>query len=245
MKLIAMKAGLRCVIVVPIGAIALTLASQTSPAQMETNSIVVMEQHPTGHVHDHDDQTWPPQPRGISRILDFSDPSVEQKRSLRYQERFRHLEQQAVTRADFLHALGKRFHRIDVVTEPEKEGVPQVSRFTYFSLDNNATVEVTFDGTTIHTIRSIPARRYQPEITDEEIAEATQLARAYFLSRGLTRVQELQGYGILAYRPKGKGFYNRRVIYISFHEHGDAPPEFVEWVDLTNQKILKAREEHQ
>jgi hypothetical protein len=45
----------------------------------------------------------------------------------------------------------------------------------------------------------------------------------------------------LAYRPEGNGFYDTRVIYISFHLDSSSVPEFVAWVDLTSQKVMKAQ----
>ncbi len=63
------------------------------------------------------------------------------------------------------------------------------------------------------------------------------------------RIQQLEGYGILAFKPSSelasgeKGFYDTRVAYVSFHEHIDARPEFIAWVDLTEGSVLKSRED--
>jgi hypothetical protein len=80
-------------------------------------------------------------------------------------------------------------------------------------------------------------------VTDEEILAAEGIARSYFNDRGTARVAALRAYGILAYPPRGNSFYPVRVIYVSFHESGDAPPEFAAWVDLSNQRVLRIREE--
>jgi hypothetical protein len=221
----------------------LILASQVVRSQNNTGEIVVPQQHPTGHVHDHGDQTWPPQPEGITGVVDLSTPASEQARRSKLQQRFNELEQRGAAHADFQKALGQRYTRIAIVDNEDKVGTPRGSRFTYFSRDKNATAEVLFDGANIKSVKSIPAREYQPEITDEEISEATELARKYFSSLGIERVRDLKGYGILAYRPEGKGFYDGRVIYVSFHANDDAPPEFMAWVDLTSQTILNSREE--
>jgi hypothetical protein len=119
-----------------------------------------------------------------------------------------------------------------------------VSQLVLFSHDANATVEVGFDSEEkIKTVTFTPARDYQPEITDEEIKEAADLARKYFIRQGFKRIAGLQAYGILAYKPEGTGFFETRVIYVSFHKHDDAPPQLIAWVDLTNQQILQVREE--
>ena len=225
------------------GSAALILASQIVQSHNNTGEVVVPQEHPTGHVHDHADQTWPPQPRGATGIVNFSKPGVEQERRQKLQQRFADLEQRAAARPDFKQALGQRFRRIAVVDQDDKAGISQGNRFIYFSYDKNATVEMLFDGAALRSVKSIPASDYQPEITEEEIAEATELARKYFLGLGITRVQQLKGYGILAYRPEGKGFYEGRVIYISFHVGDDTPPEFAAWVDLTSQAVLRYREE--
>lgn len=220
------------------------LASQVVRSQNKTGEIIVPQQHPTGHVHDHGDQTWPPQPEGITGgVVDLSTPASEQARRSKFQQRFNELEQRGAAHAKFRDALGRRFTRIAVADDEDKAGRPRGSRYTYFSRDKNATAEVLFDGTTIKSVKSIPASEYQPEITDDEISEATALARAHFQSLGIERVRDLKGYGILAYRPEGKGFYDGRVIYVSFHANNDAPPEFMAWVDLTSQTILNSREE--
>ncbi|MGE0824936.1 MAG: hypothetical protein AB7G75_17745 [Candidatus Binatia bacterium] len=228
---------------VAIGATMFALVAQAVLSQENNGRVIVPHSHPTGHVHDHADQTWPPQPPGLTKVVDFSNPGIEQLRHKDLQLRFAQLEQVAGTRSPLTKALGHRFSRITVIDEAEKGKPPHSSRFVYFSQENNSTVEVTFNGVAIQAINTIAPSEYQPEITEEEVLAATQIARTHFLSLGLTRVQDLQGYGILAYQPEGKGFYDSRVIYISFHVDNDSRPELVAWVDLSHQTILDAREE--
>ena len=225
------------------GTAVLTLALTTQDAASHTGQVVVPPRHATGHVHNHDDQTWPPQPRGLTGVRDFSQRGAEQVRRLEMQRRFGELERHGSSRMALQQALGRRFARIAIADEEDKAAGPRGSRFTYFSHEKNATVEVHFEGDRIQSVRSIAAEEYQPEITDDEIAEAARLARAEFVRLGLARVESLKAYGILAYRPEGKGFYDRRVIYVSFHAGDDAPPELMAWVDLTGQTILKTRTE--
>lgn len=44
--------------------------------------------HPTADVHDHADQTWPPQPRGLRKVVPLSNPgNAERAADLRRQAR--------------------------------------------------------------------------------------------------------------------------------------------------------------
>ncbi len=165
---------------------------------------------------------------------------------VRKRTRMDRLEQK--TRADMraVYGLGNRFTRVAVVDQDDKEDTDEtvVSRLVYFSHEKNATVEVGFDADEkLETVTITPAKDYQPEITDEEIKDAEKLARKYFIRHGFKRITGLRAYGILAYKPEGTGFYDTRVIYVSFQKDDDAPPQLMAWVDLTNQQILEVREE--
>ncbi|TFG82081.1 MAG: hypothetical protein E4H19_13640 [Chromatiales bacterium] len=200
--------------------------------------------HPTGHLHDHADQAWPPQPRGITNVVPLSDPGgAERAAELRQRQKAKR-ERVALASPDVRKSLGRRYTRPDLV-ESDGKGVVNTGtvRLVYFSLENNTTVEVTLDKSRVLGVREIAATEYQPDVTDDEILEAEGIARAYFNDRGTARVAALRAYGILAYLPQGTGFYPVRVIYLSFHEAEDAPPEFSAWVDLSNQRVLRIREE--
>ena len=201
--------------------------------------------HPTSHVHDHGNQTWPPQPQGMQNAVPLSNPGEEALVAEAGQRRAAAQERIAVARADVRQALGTRFRRATVVEDRDKSGAVLPSRLVYFSYSTNSTVEVTVDGQQVRSVKTIPPAEYQPEITDAEIAEAEGLARAHFAALGQDRVAQLKAFGILAYQPTGKGFYATRVLYISFHRDSDSPPEYVAWVDLTQQRVLRARQEGQ
>ncbi len=204
----------------------------------------IEEGHPTGHLHDHADQTWPPQPRGIRNVVPLSGPGgAERAAELRQRDKAKR-ERIALAGPDVRRALGRRYTSPDLV-EADGKGVVDTgtARLVYFSLENNTTVEVTLDKSRVLGVRKIAPTDYQPDVTDDEILEAEGIARAYFNDRGTARVAALRAYGILAYLPQGKGFYPVRVIYMSFHEAEDAPPEFSAWVDLSNQRVLRIREE--
>ena len=192
-----------------------------------------------GHRHSHEGLTWPPQPRGSTNVVVRSNIAEENKGRALRKERMDRLEAKAKTTPEAKRALGKRFTRITVIDGEDKETRKVIRQLVLFSREHNATVEVEFDkDEKVQAVNSIPAQEYQPEITDEETQEATALARSYFRSQGF-RIDGLKAYGILAYKPQGVGFFDSRVLYVSFHKHDDAPPELSAWVDLTNQLILQ------
>lgn len=228
----------RCVLALlpMIVAVGMVEAQTVDPATIEAG-------HPTGHLHDHGDLTWPPQPRGLTNTVPLSNPGSDALAADERQRRRQSRERIALLRADVREALGSRHSQAQLLESAAKAGAPASSRLVYFSHGNNITVEVALDGQRVRSVRKISPAEYQPDITDDEIAEGERLARAYFNDMGRERVAELQAYGILAYLPEGRGYYDTRVVYISFHRDGDAPPEFAAWVDLTRQKVLRARYE--
>lgn len=199
---------------------------------------------PPGLQHGHEGLTWPPQPRGITNAVVHSNVEQEKKDIDLQRARMDRLVRKARTAPEVNRALGNAFTPIAVIDKDDKTSGRTVTQMVFFSRENNTTVDVEFDkGEAVRAVRSTPAWEYQPEITDEEAAEAAGLARAYFLGQGIAKAAGLRAYGILAYRPEGKGFFDTRVLYVSFHKHGDALPELAAWVDLTNQLILKTRQE--
>lgn len=224
-----------------IGFFATALAHADSPVDPATIDIG----HPTGHLHDHGNQIWPPQPRGAQNVVLMNDPGDETRLADARQRRTDTQERMTMARADVQQALGTRYTRAAVVEGRGDAGAALPSRLVYFSHSKNSTVEVTVDGQRVLGVKTIPAAEYQPEINDAEIADAQGIARAYFAALGQDRVAQLQAFGILAYQPVGNGFYSTRVLYISFHRDNDAPPEYVAWVDLTERRVLRARQEGQ
>jgi hypothetical protein len=235
---------------VAVGAALILLGSQELPW---TNQAEAGPRH--SHNHSHEGLTWPPQPRGIANVVVHSDSKKEENERAIKKARMDGL---ALKAERGILGLGNRFARITEIEKDEKEDNEDrdrndqeernihkvVNQVVFFSHDKNATIEVGFDGEdTIAAVTSTPASEYQPEITDEEIEAAQKLARKYFTAQGSKRIAGLRAYGILGYKPEGKGFFDTRVIYVSFHKHDDAPPELMAWVDLTNQRILQVGEE--
>lgn len=200
---------------------------------------------PPGHRHNHEGLTWPPQPRDITNVVVHSNIEQENKGRALRRDRMDRMEGKAKTTPEAKRALGKQFTRMTVIDREDKETGTVVRQLIFFSREHNATVEVNFDkDEEMQGVHSIPAQEYQPEITDEEAEEAAALARTYFLGQGFAKIADLKAYGILAYKPEGVGFFDTRVLYISFHKQDGALPELSAWVDLTNQLILQTREEH-
>jgi len=210
-------------------------ASQQTPSADPSGAVAS-----PGHQHSHEGLTWPPQPRDITNVVVRSNLEEEKKDRALEKARIDRLETKAKTTPDAQRALGRQATRITVIDREDKETRTVSRQLVFFSREHNATVEVVFDkDEKVQAVNSIPAQEYQPEITDEETEEAAALARSYFLSQGFARIAELKAYGILAYKPEGVGFFDSRVIYVSFHKGDDAPPELSAWVDLTNQLILQ------
>lgn len=222
-----------------------TLLAAAAMAQSAVDPATIDLGHPTGHLHDHGDQTWPPQPPGIRNVVPLGNPAREQQEAKAREGRANARDRIAMASPDVLRALGERYTRAAFIEDRDKAGAVRSTRLVYYSYSNDSTVEVTFTGQRLAGIRNLPAVEYQPEITDGEIAEAEAIARSYFMASGENRVVQLQAFGILAYQPIGKGFYATRVLYISFHRDSDSPPEYVAWVDLSGQRVLRARKEGQ
>lgn len=201
--------------------------------------------HPTGNTteHNHAGLPWPPEPRGITDVVIHTDVAQEVGINRLASDSMNHLELQAKNNPNANRALGKKFKRITQIDKVDKKSGKIISDVVFFSYDKNATVNIEFANDTIQTVKSTPAVEYQPEITDEEATEAEALARKYFLDHGITQISNLEAFSILAYKPTGVGFFDTRVIYVSFHDHDDAPPQFMAWVDLSQQRIIKARKE--
>lgn len=199
--------------------------------------------HPTGHLHDHGDLSWPPQPRGLSNVVPLNNPGSELQAAEGRKRRAAAVDRMAQGSAGVRQALGQRHSRPAVTLDTDRAVKAGEGRLVYFSHTNNSTVEVLLGGQRVRTVRMIPPAEYQPDVTQDEIIEAETIARSYFNNLGKERVGALEGYGILAYLPTGKGFYDTRVVYMSFHADHDSPPEYEAWVDLTRQDVLRTREE--
>lgn len=185
--------------------------------------------------------TWPPQPKNIENVVWFTD---EEKELSAASKKLSSATEISAASAAVQAALGLRFTHIGTVSHSAKGESNTQEIVTYFSHSNNATVEVTMADGAILEVNNIPPTEYQPPLTAPEIDEAVDIARDYWNTSGYERVNELEGFGILGLTPNGAtGFNEVRVVYVSFHTDADARPEYVGYVDLTNQVMLESWEE--
>lgn len=244
------------------GAMALGL---TAPAGAHAPELPIVPGHPTGHVKHPAGNKWPPEPEGLIGVRNFSDPTDANRRGSDEDSHFSRVENLLRNQRQITWLASRKLTRLSVETVTKKpdnnattsaEAAPGTSanagvvtagtserRLNFFDRQGNQTVTVRESATGQTTVTTTPAATSQPEITAAETAEAVTLARQYFSRQGITRVPALKGFGILAYKPTGNGFYASRVIYVSFHYNSDSPPEYVALVDLSRQSVLSARKE--
>lgn len=186
--------------------------------------------------------TWPPQPKDIENVVWFTD---EQQELSAASIQLVQTTQVAAANSTVQSLLGGRYTHIGTVSNSEKgDDGNRTETVTYFSHSSNATIEVQIKNGVVIDTSEIPPSEYQPPLTVDEIDEAVEIARAYWGTAGYDRVDELEGFGILGLKPTGAtGFNDVRVVYVSFHMNADARPEYVGYVDLTNQVMLESWEE--
>ncbi|MCF6203855.1 MAG: hypothetical protein L3J59_09340 [Methylococcaceae bacterium] len=187
---------------------------------------------------------WPPQPKNMENIVWLQGNSGVRSNSIS--------QVSALAKTIVINnvpELGNRFTFITSQTDSGKNGPSSEEVVTFFSHSNNMTVEVNVDHGEIKKVEEISPSTYQPPLTAEEVKEAVKIARKALQKEGFGRVQQLKGYGILAFKTSDEagsdngGFYDTRVVYVSFHEHIDARPEFIAWVDLTEGSVIKSMED--
>jgi len=187
---------------------------------------------------------WPPQPKNMENIVWLRDSSVVRSNSIINVGEI----EKTLSTAN-VSELGDQFTFVTTTLADEKNSSSSEKTTTFFSHSNNTTVEVKTDQGSIKEVVQISPSQYQPPLTVEEVKDAVKIARESLQDDGFSRIQQLEGYGILAFKPSSelasgeKGFYDTRVAYVSFHEHIDARPEFIAWVDLTEGSVLKSRED--
>ena len=198
--------------------------------------------------HNHNDdrftaigESWPPQPSNIENVI-WLTPAVT---NTNVQGRMPRIEAVAASDPQVNELLGERYVVIGTESENKKNAPSNAIRVTYFSHSNNLTLEVSMSNQAVASIDIIEPVDYQPPLTAIEVAEAIALAQADLVEQGFTDAAALEGYGILALKGDNNvsDFYNTRVVYVSFHAHVDARPEYVALVDISNQVVLESRED--
>ncbi len=188
---------------------------------------------------------WPPQPKGRENVVWLQQSTIGRaSRSITNTSSI-----DTLLSTQDIPELGDRFTFVGTQSSPGKTSSRSQTSMNYFSHSNNSTVEVKVSQGEIESVDMIDPSEYQPPLTDEEVKEAVDIARTALSQNGFSRIQQLEGYGILAFKPTSEinagdhGFYETRVAYISFHQHIDARPEFIAWVDLTNQVVIKSQQD--
>lgn len=206
-----------------------------------------------GHNHAHPQplvDSWPPQPEGVTEVVWLA--TTTSPEVIAAQAASHAAEQVALASAAVQTALGERFVQAATTYVHQKTAANASAaalqngkeddsvRVAYFSYSHNVTVEALVQAGAVTEVKTLAAATYQPEPTHAEKQQATALARTYFAEQGFERLQQLEGYVIQAYQTEGStGFYATRVLYVTFHERIDERPEFVAWVDLTNETVIK------
>lgn len=201
----------------------------------------------TGHSHQVPLlDSWPPQPVGIEQVTWLAaNPSSGIVAAQLLKD-----EAEVIASASPLvqAALGENYVHSSTIYDRSKapssaagkgESAIQVA---YFSYTKNATVDVTVTGGKVHSLQTMDASSYQPEPTRQERIRAIEIARSYFQAQNETRVNQLHGFVIMAYRNQGAtGFYDSRVLYVTFHESLEERPEYLAWVDLRAESVIEGR----
>jgi len=182
-------------------------------------------------------EVWPPRPDGAgpaalvpeaTLITGDSDPAEVQ-----------------IAMAAAAAELGDRWSMTDMevaMTDGKGNTNPNAAMVEFFSLTNNQTVTVMMDSGSVTAVNLTAATDYQPVISNPEKIQAVQIARDHFVAQGVDRINDLNGYAIRAF-DGDNGYYDTRMVYISFHLDEGYLPEFVANVDLTTGTIDMARAE--
>jgi hypothetical protein len=224
-------------------------ANPHAVATPEGSDTTAPNENGDGHNHIHVPgvpllDSWPPQPVGLTDVKWVSDVPTDEIMAAQLQDDQAEtiaLASSAVRAAlgdDYVHSATIRNH---AKTAAAAGKAPAEVHVAYFSYSHNATVEVLVVEDQVKSVQTLDAATYQPEPTRQERTRAIAVARAHFLAQGETRVNELRGFVIQAYRSAGAtGFYDTRVLYVTFHESLEERPEYLAWVDLSNQAVIKA-----
>lgn len=198
---------------------------------------------PTGHAKQPEGMTWPPQPVGMSRVRNFSDLRGATRSNIQRHAAFSRLAQRLAADPSMRGFAERPMTRLGVVKIRAANGTSDETCYEFFDRAANSTLRIIEPAQGPLRTEWVSASTYQPEIVPEEEREAVALVKQHFAERGESHAGALHGYAILAYRPEGNGFYDGRVLYVSLHASGSAPPEYAAWVDLSAQRVFNARRE--
>lgn len=118
-----------------------------------------------------------------------------------------------------------------------------LTRLMYYSYSQNVAVEVRMKETNVLSVSRL--EDYQPPEGQQDILRGIELAKADPRLAG--KVEQLQGHGLLMQPDRGffrnDPGYAHRTIWITFSKGEDGDPKYWAVVDLTDDKVLDAREE--
>ncbi|MEM9562763.1 MAG: hypothetical protein AAGA93_09115 [Actinomycetota bacterium] len=239
-----------------------------SPAAIEASPSQVFDDGDGGHDHDGHrhastlgpdgrftgpGEVWPPEVRGATDIVTLDFAAEEAPTSRRALEADRAAAvlaasdgeaiDVALADADVAAALGDRHATVSVtddeVVPGSGKGEPTAMLVLLYSHDRGANVEVYVIGSRVIEVVSRPAGTDQPPLAVDEKHRAAEIARAHWEADGDDRIEQLDGFVILAVQPDGS-YHDTRVAYVSFHVDNVARPELLTWVDLTTETVLRA-----
>lgn len=181
---------------------------------------------------------WPPQLREITQVRQYQPvPGDSQAR------RTSDLSLQSVeSDSSVAEALGERFRLLSSVQRQDKSGRDAWQRLLYYSYSLDQTVAVIVRGERPQRVDSVtvtPASIDQPPLSEQEMAEAIALARAYWRSEGASEVEALTAYAIQTFQSDGTPFPSR-MSYVSFHIESPEAPLYANNVDLSTNTVERS-----
>lgn len=180
-------------------------------------------------------EVWPPRPDGAGEPTEVPNEEPE------------YVEDPLVDRAsrptDVADLLGERWDVLEVIeaiSVGKGETDPGGQAVTFFSYDNNQSVRVELRGGAVTRIETTDPARGQLPLNPEEKERAIDIARDHWSEQGESAVNDLEGFSIQAFEADGS-FYDVRMVYVSFHQNADTRPDFLTWVDLSNESVADAK----
>ncbi len=143
-------------------------------------------------------------------------------------------------------AMPARTELVGVEHLDEKSDDPGGALVTWFAYPEEgtggATVRALVVDGDVRSVRLTPAGLWQPPLTGDEVERAVEIARSSWTAGGNDEAAGLQGFTIHAMEADGT-YPDTRLAYVSFHDHVDARPRLVSWVDLSSGQVIRQRVE--
>jgi len=140
-------------------------------------------------------------------------------------------------------ALGDNFGEFDASLSDDKS--EDTASFLFFNYDRNVTIEAVFEHSGNVRLIETSADQFQPGENQQEVVRAIEIAQASLESSGFSTTG-LEGTAMLTHLPSselmanGDGFYNERMLYVTFGEGEGALPTFSALVNLSTETATDA-----